>query len=543
MLMTLKHNVVDRAVVAAKLLMGALTIGEKVEDPDSYIKVNQVYDADFVAFVCAWQKRHDLTSDGVIGKKTWTKLASEQSTCSTRKNATSGQTLALQILLDSKLTCDGIFGQRTKSAVAVFQDAKKLTVDGICGPKTWAALIGTAEAEVVPSSGTVTPEPGKFKSTVNYKQHDPRWGKNNYTSCGNKSQTMSNSGCGPTAMANVIAALVDASVTPWDMAQLALKWGDRTKSSGTATSFFQHVQKHYGFKKMVGAGSLEALKACLDAGGYVVCRMGPGYWTNGGHYITAWKYDKDYIYCNDPSSPTSTKAERKYQKQSDFLKQRKDFWCFYPEREGQENTANDDKVKAIIDISKHDGMIDFSVLKQYVSLVIARCSLGSDLDVRFDEYAQAMNRHGIPFGVYCYSYARDVAKANDEAEKMLQYAAKYKPLFYVMDAEEDCITEETIAAFWEALHAKGVRTGCYVAHHLYKQYNFESVAGLFDFVWIPRYGANDGTLEGTIKPKYPCDLWQYTSQGHVPGMSDSEDVDLNVITGDGHDLEWFLGGE
>ena len=65
-----------------------------------------------------------------------------------------------------------------------------------------------------------------------------------------------------------------------------------------------------------------------------------------------------------------------------------------------------------------------------------------------------------------------------------------------------------------------------------------------DFVWIPRYGANDDTIEGSKKPKYPCDLWQYTSQGHISGIADKEDVDLNVITGDGHDLAWFLkGGE
>lgn len=330
---TIKHNDSGRLVVAAKLLMGILTVREKIADPDSYIKANQAFDANFVASVCTWQGNHHLTADGVIGPKTWAALGAAQPTCSTSKNSISGQTLALQLLLDSKITCDGVYGKRTKSAVAVFQDAKKLKADGVCGAKTWAALLGKAESEVTPTSGTATPESGKFKSTVNYKQHDSRWGKKNYTSCGNKNQTMANSGCGPTAMANIIATLIDKNVTPWDLAQLAMKWGDRTASSGTATSFFKHIQKHYGFKKMVGAGSLEAVKACLDAGGYVVCRMGPGYWTNGGHYITAWKYDVTYIYCNDPSSPTSKRAERKKQKLSEFLKQRKDFWCYYPELE------------------------------------------------------------------------------------------------------------------------------------------------------------------------------------------------------------------
>ena len=549
--MTIQHNDANKLVVAAKLLMGIITVNEKIEDPDSYIKANQAFDADFVASVCTWQGHHNVTPDGIIGPETWAAIGAVQPVCSTSKNRISGQTMALQILLDTQITCDGVYGNRTKQAVAVYQDAKGLKADGICGKKTWAALLTEVYAEPVeepvPEVTAELNENGAvvtaaFKSTVNYKQHDSRWGKKVYTSCGNKSQTMSNSGCGPTAMANVIATLVDSKVTPWDLAQLAMKWGDRTKNSGTATSFFRHIQEYYKFKKMVGTGSLDVLKACLDAGGYVVCRMGAGYWTNGGHYITAWKYDKEYIYCNDPSSPTSKRSERKKQKQSDFLKQRKDFWCFWPEREGQAIHPPDDTgTKAIVDISKHDGNIDFATLSKHVSLVIARCSLGSDIDVRFNVYAASMNENNIPFGVYCYSYARDIAKAKDEARKMLNYAKRYKPLFYVIDAEEPCITRETLEAFVDALRDLGVkRIGCYVAHHRYKDYQYDKVRDKVDFTWIPRYGLNNGTIEGSTIPKYACDLWQYTSEGWLEGFRKGESVDLNVITGTGHDLAWFL---
>ena len=193
-----------------------------------------------------------------------------------------------------------------------------------------------------------------------------------------------------------------------------------------------------------------------------------------------------------------------------------------------------------MDISKWQGNIDFKALAKKVAFIIARASCGSDKDVKFDEYAKAMIENGIPFGVYCYSYAGTVEKAKDEAQKIVKYAKQYNPLFYVMDAEESRLTKETIAAFVAELKKQNVRkTGCYVAgNELYSKYEFESVRGEFDFIWIPRYGSNDGTVAGSKKPNYKCDLWQYTSRGKIDGIKGN--ADMNIITGDGHDLKWFL---
>ena len=318
MLATIRHQDTGKLVVVAKLLTGYIKIDKKVSSIDSYIKTNGNYDADFTAYMVTWQTKHKLTSDGVCGPNTWTAIAKSAPTCSTSKNETSGYALALQLLLGGNITPDGIYGSRTKAAVATYQDSHKLTPDGICGTKTWQTLI-------VGESVQPTPAPGKFVQPVDFKQGDSRWGKKNYTSCGNKSQTMANSGCGPTSAADVVATLKDKAATPWTLAQLAIKWGCRTKSSGTSWDFFKKVANHYKFSKFVQSASLDALKACLDAGGYVVCSMAPGYWTKGGHFICAWKYDDTYIYCNDPASKT-----RKKQKITQFMKERKQFFCFYP---------------------------------------------------------------------------------------------------------------------------------------------------------------------------------------------------------------------
>lgn len=150
-----------------------------------------------------------------------------------------------------------------------------------------------------------------------------------------------------------------------------------------------------------------------------------------------------------------------------------------------------------------------------------------------------MNKLGIPFGVYCYSYAATEEKAKDEVQKMIKYASKYNPLFYVMDAEEAKLTHAAIKAFAAKLRAQGIKKiGCYVAHNHYNDYNYSSLQNKFDFTWIPRYGKNNGTVAGAIKPAFFCDLWQYSSTAKIKGINGN--VDINIITNDGHDLKWFL---
>ena len=275
-----------------------------------------VFSAEFTAYVISWQRSNGLTPDGAIGKKSWQKMAETAPLCTTSKNRKSRYTCAVQILLGG-LEADGIYGSKTKKAVAAYQAGVCLKADGKCGTDTWTALITGEKPAAQPVQG--------FRQPVDYKQGDSRWGSKMYSSTGNKKQTMANSACGPTAMADVVATLKDPSIDPYDLAQLAVANGHRLASNGTAWSFFPFVQEKFGFSKMIESSTLSALKACLDAGGYVVCSMGPGYWTKNGHFICAWKYDEKYIYANDPASKT-----RKRQVINDYMKQRKRFFCFYP---------------------------------------------------------------------------------------------------------------------------------------------------------------------------------------------------------------------
>ena len=227
-----------------------------------------------------------------------------------RRGSKGNEVVQVQTLLG--IDADGIFGKKTEAAVKAFQAANGLKVDGIVGRQTWAALLGETQ-----------PEPN-FKQPVDYKQYDSKWAKVMYSNHGDAKQTIKNSGCGPTAMADIVATMVDGHVTPVTLAELSMKWGCRTYSDGTAWSFFSKIAEYYGFSKYVKSTSLATLKSCLDTGGYVVASMGKGYWTSGGHFICVWKYDDKYVYANDPASKTRTK-----QNSTDFMKQRKAFFCFW----------------------------------------------------------------------------------------------------------------------------------------------------------------------------------------------------------------------
>lgn len=69
-----------------------------------------------------------------------------------RKGAKGAAVVAMQgllILRGYEIEADGIFGNKTETAVKAFQRSAGLDADGVCGPLTWAALQeGVEDAEV-----------------------------------------------------------------------------------------------------------------------------------------------------------------------------------------------------------------------------------------------------------------------------------------------------------------------------------------------------------------------------------------------------------
>ena len=192
------------------------------------------------------------------------------------------------------------------------------------------------------------------------------------------------------------------------------------------------------------------------------------------------------------------------------------------------------------DISKWQGKIDFAKLAAEADFVIARGLCRVTKDAKIEDYAKGMRENNIPFGVYNFTYAKTEQEAVRDAKLFFGACKDLAPLYYVLDAEVSTLSKDSIAAWLETMRGLTDKPiGCYVAHHMYGKYKFKQIASLFDFVWIPRYGSNDGKQHA--KPAYPCDLWQYTSMGKIAGVKGR--VDLNVILPGGKSLAWFRGVE
>ena len=307
MLKTIKFGSSGNEVRVASLLTGFGDVSAFSELMTTHVK--------------AWQSARKLDADGIIGAKTWAKMASEAATVSVKK-PNDKAVKALQCLLN--LTVDGIFGSKTKAGVLAYQASAGLVADGVCGPKTWTALlVGTSAATV--TNGKV------LTDCKTYKQGDPKWSSIMYSNHNNKSQTIGNSGCGPTSCAMVVATWSDASITPVEMCKLAVDTGYRKASGGTDRGFCKYVFEHFkGFSKFVRTSSSTTLFAALQEGALAVCSMNSGdshFWTTGGHYIVARGIDATYVYANDPAKySTANPRKQKRAKFSTCLNEAMIFW-------------------------------------------------------------------------------------------------------------------------------------------------------------------------------------------------------------------------
>ena len=162
------------------------------------------------------------------------------------------------------------------------------------------------------------------KQPVSYYQTDKRWANKSYAVRGETS-TIGGSGCGPTAMAMVLATWADKRVTPETECAWALAHGFKALGHGTFYAYFAPAARRYGLtcQQLNGASIYgqpgtayhATVLAALKAGDLVIACMGPGNWTRGGHFILLWDVDvqRDIAYVNDPASSLTRRTRGSWQ--------------------------------------------------------------------------------------------------------------------------------------------------------------------------------------------------------------------------------------
>lgn len=193
-------------------------------------------------------------------------------------------------------------------------------------------------------------------------------------------------------------------------------------------------------------------------------------------------------------------------------------------------------VKKYIDISKFQGNVDFSKVKGNVDGVIIRAGYGqNNIDAKFERNIKECNKHGIPCGVYWFSYAYTEEMARKEAEYCLTAIKPYKvELPVCFDFEYDSV---------EYAQKNGVGIGKSLATALCHAFcGVVESAGYYAMNYTNRDYLNRYFDESTLKydlwlaawptqpdPKNPprkdVGIWQYTSKGSVPGITGNVDMD------------------
>ncbi|XCP85697.1 C39 family peptidase [Roseburia hominis] len=133
-----------------------------------------------------------------------------------------------------------------------------------------------------------------------YYQWDQTWG---YAAYGNG--TVATDGCGPTCLAMVVSALAkDGSFTPGKLAEFSMEEGFYAEDAGTSWSLMDVGAEKLGVHAwQIQNWSQTSIKEELAAGHPIICSMGPGDFTDAGHFIVLTGLTEDgKIIVNDPNS-------------------------------------------------------------------------------------------------------------------------------------------------------------------------------------------------------------------------------------------------
>lgn len=133
-------------------------------------------------------------------------------------------------------------------------------------------------------------------------QWDQRWGYAPYGT-----SIVAVSGCGPTCMAMVIAGLTgDMAITPAKLAAYGTENHYVDEENNTYWKFMREVSGNWGISCSETMLDERQAAAELNAGHPIVCSVGPGDFTQNGHFIVLTSYADGKVKVNDPFSKANS---------------------------------------------------------------------------------------------------------------------------------------------------------------------------------------------------------------------------------------------
>lgn len=201
------------------------------------------------------------------------------------------------------------------------------------------------------------------------------------------------------------------------------------------------------------------------------------------------------------------------------------------------------QAKGVIDVSQWQYDIDWAKAKaDGVEGAIIRLGYGwgNYADAKAQRNINECKRLGIPFGIYWYSYAYDAncarAEGNDVAAKLRQMGVspndlKY-PVYYDLEkwtwAGHTPPTNPNVYsgmadAWYGALQSAGYKNLGVYSYTSYLQGPLNNSSIYAKTRWVAQYGAQMGYNAFGTNDRG----WQYTSSGHINGISGS--VDMNAF--------------
>lgn len=188
-----------------------------------------------------------------------------------------------------------------------------------------------------------------------------------------------------------------------------------------------------------------------------------------------------------------------------------------------------------IDVSVHNGIIDWKKVKTLIDFAILRIGYGDNVknqdDKKFYENLKGCIDNNIPFGVYLYSYATNREHLDSEImhTKRILESMNIKPFCVYFDMEDsttEFLGKETLTeyalTYCREIKKLGYKTGVYANQNWFN--NFLDCKRIYDdgnSIWCAKYSNN----EPNIPAEY--DIWQYTSDGFIDGIEGR--VDKNYM--------------